>query len=102
MPVLWNGNPRTLDVPQYEIERFLEDNNGIIQLVPNPWNQSKSILIIGGAKRFGTESAMYALTHQLSDVEAIIKHTGSFCIVKGFRHKDNSLKFVKLYGTNSD
>jgi len=56
---------------------------GVIQLITNPYNPKKSILVIGGPKRRGTESAAVAITKYAEKVETELLRTGSYCVVQG-------------------
>jgi DNA-binding CsgD family transcriptional regulator len=43
-------------------EVYTDDNVGVIQKIPNPWDSSKSIIMIAGKKAIGTKSGIIALT----------------------------------------
>ncbi|MHA2363851.1 MAG: ArsR/SmtB family transcription factor [Candidatus Hodarchaeales archaeon] len=64
---------------------------GVIQTLPNPFNPVKTILVIGGPKRQGTESSVVAITKYCHEVEQEIERTGSYCIVEGITNDNGEI-----------
>lgn len=71
---------------------------GIIQKIPNPWNDQAEVLIIAGSTIEGTRSAVMAVTQFAFEVETAFKDNGNYCLVVGLLddHGDVfSVRFLK-------
>ncbi len=73
---------------------------GIIELVQNPWNKGKHILLVGGTNHLGTRAAVLALAKQMSQLEKGNTHDSSVIasVVAGFdEDSDGVVDAVEIY-----
>lgn len=74
-----------------------DKNLGVIQIIKNPWNKAKIILIIGGAKKIGTEAAVFSLTkiNYISLIDQLLT-THKYCLIEPVYDSNNKIKDVRL------
>lgn len=70
---------------------------GAIQLITNPWAESKWLLIIGGPKRMGSKAAVVALTRFGPRVEEGFLRNGNYCLVRGKTDEWNEIVDVEVH-----
>lgn len=69
---------------------------GAIQLIPNPYNPEKTLLIIGGPKKRGTESAVVAITRFTEKVIQELIRTKTYCVVRGKTNLFDEIQDIEI------
>ena len=78
--------------------RYLDENAGIIAKVKNPWDESKSVIVLAGIRSIGTKACIIALTqHHEKILEKYDRHKDFYCVVRGLdRDGDGQLDDVEI------
>jgi DNA-binding PadR family transcriptional regulator len=78
--------------------RYLDETAGIIAKVKNPWDETKSIIVLAGVRFMGTKACVLALTQHHEKVLAkYSKHEDFYCVVKGLdRDGDGQLDDIEI------
>jgi len=78
--------------------RYLDENAGIIAKVKNPWDDSKSVIVLAGVRFIGTKACIMALTqHHKKILEKYDRHKDFYCVVRGLdRDGDGQLDDVEI------
>jgi len=78
--------------------RYLDENAGIIAKVKNPWDDTKSIIVLAGVRFIGTKACIIALTqHHEKILEKYDRHKDFYCVVRGLdRDGDGQLDDIEI------
>jgi hypothetical protein len=78
--------------------RYLDENAGIIAKVKNPWDDSKSVIVLAGVRSIGTKACILALTqHHEKILEKYDRHKDFYCVVRGLdRDGDGQLDDIEI------
>lgn len=78
--------------------RYLDENAGIIAKVKNPWDDTKSIIVLAGVRFIGTKACIIALTqHHEKILENYDRHKDFYCVVRGLdRDGDGQLDDIEI------
>ncbi len=78
--------------------KHLDETAGLIAKIKNPWDKSKSIIILAGVRFIGTKAAIIALTqHYEKILEKFDKHKDFYCVVNGLdRDGDGQIDDIKI------
>jgi len=78
--------------------RYLDETAGIIAKIKNPWDESKSILVLAGIRFIGTKACIIALTqHHEKILEKYDRHKDFYCVVKGLdRDGDGQIDDIEI------
>jgi len=79
-------------------KRYLDETSGLIAKIKNPWDKTKSIIILAGTRFMGTKACTIALTqHYEKLLEKFDKHKDFYCVINGLdRDGDGKLDDIKI------